>query len=76
MQGLYTRNTFASCEKNKVRVLWEPYAGGPNIATGPVGWEALFKAFENSPHVGLQFDPSHLIWQFMDPVAGGARVRR
>jgi sugar phosphate isomerase/epimerase len=52
-----------------VRVLWEPWAGGPNIATGPVAWEALFKAFGNSPHVGLQFDPSHLIWQFMDPVA-------
>ena len=49
-------------------MLWEPYAGGPNIATGPVGWEALFKAFGDSPHVGLQFDPSHLVWQFMDPV--------
>ena len=23
----------------------------------------------DSPHVGLQFDPSHLVWQFMDPVA-------
>ena len=39
------------------------------------GWEALFKAFNNSPHVGLQFDPSHLVWQFMDPVAGCARFR-
>ena len=48
--------------------LWEPYAGGPNIATGPVGREALFKAFEKSPQVGLQFDPSHLVWQFIDPV--------
>jgi len=65
---VYNEKYFPLCEKNKVRVLWEPYAGGPNIATGPVGWEALFKAFGNSPHVGLQFDPSHLIWQFMDPV--------
>jgi sugar phosphate isomerase/epimerase len=65
---VYTEKYFPLCEKYKVRVLWEPYAGGPNIATGPVGWEALFKAFGNSPHVGLQFDPSHLIWQFMDPV--------
>ena len=39
-----------------------------NIATGPVGWDALFKAFNDSPNVGLQFDPSHLVWQFMDPV--------
>ncbi len=66
---VYTEKYFPLCEKYKVRILWEPYAGGPNIATGPVGWEALFKAFNNSPHVGLQFDPSHLVWQFMDPVA-------
>lgn len=66
---VYNEKYFAACEKNNVRILWEPYAGGPNIATGPLGWEALFKAFNNSPHVGLQFDPSHLVWQFMDPVA-------
>jgi sugar phosphate isomerase/epimerase len=66
---VYTEKYFPALEKNKVRILWEPYAGGPNIATGPVGWEALFKAFHNSPNVGLQFDPSHLVWQFMDPVA-------
>jgi sugar phosphate isomerase/epimerase len=65
---VYTEKYFPLAEKHKVKVLWEPYAGGPNIATGPVGWEALFKAFQNSPHVGLQFDPSHLVWQFMDPV--------
>ena len=66
--NVYTEKYFPLCEKHKVRILWEPYAGGPNIATGPVGWEALFKAFNDSPHVGLQFDPSHLVWQFMDPV--------
>jgi sugar phosphate isomerase/epimerase len=66
---VYTEKYFPLCEKHNVRILWEPYAGGPNIATGPVGWEALFKAFNDSPHVGLQFDPSHLVWQFMDPVA-------
>jgi len=65
---VYNEKYFPALEKNKVRLLWEPYAGGPNIATGPVGWEALFKALNNSPHVGLQFDPSHLVWQFMDPV--------
>lgn len=65
---VYNEKYFPVLEKNKVRILWEPYAGGPNIATGPVGWEALFKAFNNAPYVGLQFDPSHLVWQFMDPV--------
>jgi len=69
IRRVYEEKYFPLCEKNNVRILWEPYAGGPNIATGPLGWEALFKAFNNSPHVGLQFDPSHLVWQFMDPVA-------
>ncbi len=68
IRRVYTEKYFPACEKNRVRILWEPWAGGPNIATGPVGWEALFKAFGDSPWVGLQFDPSHLAWQFMDPV--------
>ena len=65
---VYTEKYFPLCQKHKVRVLWEPYAGGPNIATGPVGYEALFKAFGDSPYVGLQYDPSHLVWQMMDPI--------
>jgi sugar phosphate isomerase/epimerase len=65
---VYTEKYFPVCEKHNVKILWEPWAGGPNIATGPVGFEALFKAFNNSPHVGLQYDPSHLVWQFMDPI--------
>lgn len=65
---VYNEVYFKACEQNKVQILWEPYAGGPNIATGPLGWEALFKAFANGAPVGLQFDPSHLVWQFMDPV--------
>jgi sugar phosphate isomerase/epimerase len=65
---VYNEVYFSACEKNKVRILWEPYAGGPNIATGPLGWEALFHAFDGQAPVGLQFDPSHLVWQFMDPI--------
>ncbi len=65
---VYTEKYFPLCQQHKVRILWEPWAGGPNIATGPVGYEALFKAFGNSPYVGLQYDPSHLVWQMMDPI--------
>ncbi len=65
---VYNETYFAACDKNKVRILWEPYAGGPNIATGPLGWELLFKSFPGNAPVGLQFDPSHLVWQFMDPI--------
>ena len=65
---VYTEKYFPVCQKYKVRLLWEPYPRGPNIATGPVGYEALFSAFRDSPYVGLQYDPSHLVWQMMDPI--------
>ena len=40
---VYTEKYFPVLEKNKVRILWEPYAGGPNIATGPVGGKRYSK---------------------------------
>jgi sugar phosphate isomerase/epimerase len=66
---VYTDKYFPACERNHVRILWEPYPNEANIATSPVGFEALFTAFGNSPYVGLQFDPSHGLRQFMDPIA-------
>jgi len=65
---VYTEKYFPACQKYNVKILWEPWAGGPNIATGPVGFEALFKAFGDAAPVGLQYDPSHLVWQMMDPI--------
>jgi sugar phosphate isomerase/epimerase len=65
---VYDEKYFPACEKHNVRLLWEPYPGNPNIATSPVGFRALFKGFGNSPYVGLQYDPSHLVRQFMDPI--------
>ena len=64
----YNEKYFAACEKNHVRILWEPWPGGPNLAVSPIGFEALFKGFGDSPYVGLQYDPSHLVWQMMDPI--------
>ena len=65
---VYTERYFPACQANKVRILWEPYPGGANIAINPAGFEALFQGFGNSPYVGLQYDPSHLVWQMMDPI--------
>jgi sugar phosphate isomerase/epimerase len=65
---VYNEKYFPACEHNRVRILWEPYPEAANLATSPVGFEALFKAFGNSPYVGLQYDPSHLVRQFMDPI--------
>lgn len=65
---VYETEYFPLCEKFNVRILWEPWPDGPNVATGPQGYDALFSAFGNSPHVGLQYDPSHLVRLFMDPI--------
>jgi sugar phosphate isomerase/epimerase len=65
---VYNEKYFPACEQNHVRILWEPWPEGPNLATSPVGFSALFKGFGDSPYVGLQYDPSHLVRQFMDPI--------
>lgn len=65
---VYNEKYFPACQRNHVRILWEPYPEAPNLATSPIGFEALFTAFGNSPYVGLQYDPSHLVRQFMDPI--------
>ena len=67
IKRVYTEKYFPLCEKHKVRLIWEPWPEGPNVATGPLGYEELFKAFGDSPYVGIQFDPSHYVRQFMDP---------
>ena len=28
----------------------------------------MFKAFRDSPFLGLRYDPSHLVWRMIDPV--------
>jgi sugar phosphate isomerase/epimerase len=44
----------------------DEWPGGKNLATGPEAWRKLFEAFPG-PTMGLNFDPSHLVWQFIDP---------
>ena len=41
-----------------------------DLTSPPVRWAGrrCLRRSTISPHVGLQFDPSHLVWQFMDPV--------
>jgi sugar phosphate isomerase/epimerase len=45
----------------------DEWPGGKNLATTPALWQAIFDAIP-SPHLGLNFDPSHLIWQQIDYV--------
>jgi sugar phosphate isomerase/epimerase len=45
----------------------DEWPGGKNLATSPVIWDELFSIVP-SPHFGLNYDPSHLVWQMMDPL--------
>ena len=59
-------------EKNGVRIAIEncpmifsknEWPGGKNLANTPQSWRRLFAEF---PTLGLNFDPSHLVWQMID----------
>jgi sugar phosphate isomerase/epimerase len=45
----------------------DEWPGGKNLAVSPAIWRAMFEAIP-SPNFGLNFDPSHLIWQHIDYV--------
>jgi sugar phosphate isomerase/epimerase len=43
----------------------DEWPGGKNLAVSPGVWRALFGMFPGGT-LGLNFDPSHLVWQFID----------
>jgi len=43
----------------------DEWPGGKNVATSPDVWRQLFALFP-AGRLGLNFDPSHLVWQFID----------
>jgi len=43
----------------------DEWPGGQNLATCPVTWRRMFEDIP-SDHFGLNYDPSHLVWQQMD----------
>jgi sugar phosphate isomerase/epimerase len=43
----------------------DEWPGGKNLATSPAIWRRMFAEIP-SPNFGLNFDPSHFIWQQMD----------
>lgn len=53
-------------EKAGVKICFENCPLMGNIAISPVMWEQLFARLD-SPNVGLAYDPSHLVWEMMDP---------
>jgi sugar phosphate isomerase/epimerase len=44
---------------------YDEWPGGKNMAINPVVWEQMFSIIP-SEYFGLNYDPSHMIWQQMD----------
>jgi sugar phosphate isomerase/epimerase len=43
----------------------DEWPGGKNLAISPAIWRRMFETIP-SRHFGLNYDPSHMVWQFMD----------
>jgi sugar phosphate isomerase/epimerase len=46
----------------------DEWPGGKNLGSSPALWDRMFEAIP-SKYFGLNYDPSHLVWQGMDYVA-------
>lgn len=55
------------CEKLDVTMGWENYPNDANFATVPAAIEAVFERVP-SKRLGLEFDPSHYVRQYIDPI--------
>jgi sugar phosphate isomerase/epimerase len=55
------------CEKFDVTMGWENYPNGGNFASIPAGMQAVFDLVP-SKRLGLEFDPSHFVRQYIDPI--------
>ena len=64
----------AHAEEREVRIAiencpmifsYDEWPGGNNLAYSPAIWRQMFDAIP-SEHFGLNFDPSHLVWQMID----------
>lgn len=45
----------------------DEWPGGKNLAISPAVWDRMFEIIP-SPILGLNYDPSHMIWQMMDEI--------
>lgn len=46
---------------------WDEWPSGDNLACSPEFWDKMFEAIP-SDYFGLNYDPSHLVWQRMNYV--------
>ena len=59
------KNTKIGIENCPMIFTRDEWPGGNNLATTPAIWRRMFSEIR-SEHFGLNYDPSHLLWQQMD----------
>jgi sugar phosphate isomerase/epimerase len=62
------------CQQYDVSMGWENYPTGINFATVPAAWEKVFELIPEH-HFGMEFDPSHLVRQYIDPYQAAWNIR-
>ena len=59
------RNVKIAIENCPMLFTTDEWPGGKNLMTTPAVWKKVFELLK-SPNLGLNFDPSHFVWQQMD----------
>ncbi len=59
------QKVYVAIENCPMYFTMDQWPGGLNLATTPSMWRRMFAAIP-SPYLGLNYDPSHLVWQQMD----------
>jgi sugar phosphate isomerase/epimerase len=62
------------CEKLDVAMGWENYPTAVNFASTPAAMQAVFDRVP-SKRLGLEFDPSHFVRQYIDPVSAAWQLK-
>jgi sugar phosphate isomerase/epimerase len=69
-----SRNVRIGIENCPMLFTKDEWPGGKNLATSPSIWRRMFHDIP-SPNFGLNFDPSHFVWQQMDYLTPLAEFR-
>lgn len=63
----YWSSLFDQAQAADIRIALEFCPVSGNFALGPYAWRSLLAATKQWSIFGLNYDPSHLLWQFIEP---------
>jgi len=68
LADVFNEKYLSVCEKLDVSMGWENYPTEQNFATTPAAMQGVFDRVP-SKRLGLEFDPSHFVRQYIDPIS-------